>query len=148
MLALHPGERLVQASAFELPFADASFDLVFCSNLLHHLPDPAVAVNEMKRVSRQFVAIHEPNRNNPAMLALGIVKQEERQSLQFTRGYVRSLAARSGLDVLACETLGFITPNRMPAAIATRVGAWNMPNPFAAYTVLVARHDGSAQLTS
>jgi SAM-dependent methyltransferase len=140
MLALHPGARLVQASAFELPFEAGAFDIVFCSNLLHHVPDPVAVVGEMKRISRRYVVIHEPNRNNPAMLALGLVKPEERQSLRFTRGYVRSLARRNGLHVLACETLGFITPNRMPAAVANRLGTWNAPHPLAAYTILVAQH--------
>jgi SAM-dependent methyltransferase len=140
MLAMHPGSRLVQASAFELPFETGSFDVVFCSNLLHHVPDPVAVVGEMKRVSRRYVVIHEPNRNNPAMLALGLVKAEERQSLQFTPKYVRSLADHNGLHAIACESLGFITPNRMPAAIARQVGAWNAPHPLAAYTVLIAQH--------
>jgi ubiquinone/menaquinone biosynthesis C-methylase UbiE len=33
-----------------LPFADASFDLLICLDLLVHLPDPATAVREMYRV--------------------------------------------------------------------------------------------------
>ncbi len=143
MLALNPEERLSQASAFDLPFADDSYDLVFCSNLLHHVPEPAAVVREMRRVSRNYVVIHEPNRNNPAMLALGIVKLEERQSLQFTRAYVRTLAQQNDLHVLACETLGFVTPNRMPPPIAKPLGGWNQPHPLAAYTMLVAqRIDG------
>jgi hypothetical protein len=69
-----------------------------------------------------------------------IVAVEERQSLQFTRRYVYTLAQQNDLHVLACESLGFITPDRMPAAVAHRVGAWNTPNPLAAYTVLIAQH--------
>ncbi len=143
MLAMHPGSQLVQASACALPFATGAFDLVFCSNLLHHVPDAVAVVGEMKRVSRRYLVIHEPNRNNLLMLALGLVKREERQLLQFTPRYVRSLADHHGVHVVACESLGFITPNRMPAAIAHQVGAWNAPHPLAAYTVLVAQcHDG------
>lgn len=139
MLAMHPGEHPTQASACDLPFADGAFDLVFCSNLLNHLLDPLAAVREMRRVSRNYVAIHEPNRNNPTMLALGIAKREERKSLQFTQRYVCSLAEQNALHILACTTLGFITPNRMPRPIAMRVGSWNTPHPLAAYTVLVAQ---------
>lgn len=33
-----------------LPYADQSFDLIVCLDLLVHLPDPAVALNELARV--------------------------------------------------------------------------------------------------
>lgn len=144
MLAMHPGSQLAQASVFALPFDAASFDLVFCSNLLHHVANPIAAVAEMQRVSRRYVVLHEPNRYNPAMLALGVLKPEERQLLQFTRQYVRSLARHNRLHVLACEALGFITPNRMPAFVARQIGTWNRPHPLAAYIVLVAQQHGKA----
>jgi len=43
---------LQEGSAAELPFLDASFDLVFCRAALHHMPDPGGAVAEMARVCR------------------------------------------------------------------------------------------------
>jgi len=43
---------LQEGSAAELPFLDASFDLVFCRAALHHMPDPSGAVAEMARVCR------------------------------------------------------------------------------------------------
>ena len=36
--------------AEDLPFADAAFSSVLCSNSFHHYPDPAQAVREMTRV--------------------------------------------------------------------------------------------------
>ena len=36
----------------ELPFADASFDIVFAATTLSHVPDPARALGEMVRVTR------------------------------------------------------------------------------------------------
>lgn len=44
---------LQEGSAAELPFLDASFDLVFCRAALHHIPDPDGAVAEMARVCRR-----------------------------------------------------------------------------------------------
>jgi ubiquinone/menaquinone biosynthesis C-methylase UbiE len=35
-----------------LPFSDHAFDLVWCSFLLHHRPDPVAAVRELRRVTR------------------------------------------------------------------------------------------------
>ncbi len=141
MLKRNSNNNLLQGSAFALPFAARTFDLVFCSNLLHHIDDPAAVVGEMKRVSKEFVAIHEPNRNNPTMLALGLVKPEERQLLRFTRSYLHSLARQHGLHVLACASLGFVTPNRMPTVIARWLASSNRPHPLAAYTMLVARRN-------
>jgi ubiquinone/menaquinone biosynthesis C-methylase UbiE len=42
--------RLRQANAEELPFADASFDLVTSFGVLHHTPDTAKAIGEVYRV--------------------------------------------------------------------------------------------------
>lgn len=36
----HPRLHLAQASIYELPFAEESFDLVFCFGVLQHTPDP------------------------------------------------------------------------------------------------------------
>lgn len=35
-----------------LPFADESFDLIWCSEVIEHLQDPAASVNEFRRVLR------------------------------------------------------------------------------------------------
>lgn len=42
-----------QADAEDLPFADASFDLVYSWGVLHHTPDTARAVREAARVLRE-----------------------------------------------------------------------------------------------
>lgn len=53
--------RFHQGNATELPFPDASFDVVFCRYLLIHIDDPQRAVNEMMRVVRPggFVIAYE-----------------------------------------------------------------------------------------
>jgi SAM-dependent methyltransferase len=43
---------LQEGDAADLPFVDGSFDLVVCRSSLHHMPDPAVATEEMARVCR------------------------------------------------------------------------------------------------
>jgi len=49
--------------AERLPFPDDSFDLTTCQTVLIHLPDPAAAIAEMRRVTRPggLVAVAEPN---------------------------------------------------------------------------------------
>ena len=46
------GGRRVTADAAALPFHDAAFDGVVCSNLLEHVPSPASVVRELGRVTR------------------------------------------------------------------------------------------------
>lgn len=43
---------VIEADAHELPFEDASFDIVFSSHMLEHVLSPAICVSEMKRVVR------------------------------------------------------------------------------------------------
>jgi len=47
-----PFETIEQASALELPFADASFDIVFSHGVLHHIPEITNAQREIARVLR------------------------------------------------------------------------------------------------
>lgn len=44
--------RFVRGDAHALPFADESFDVVYCRYVLEHVPDPARALSEMRRVLR------------------------------------------------------------------------------------------------
>ncbi len=54
---------LVRGDACELPFGDQSFDLVVCLEVLEHLPEPARALRELRRVARGGCLLsvpHEP----------------------------------------------------------------------------------------
>ena len=51
--AYPPEMRIIQAAAESLPFEDASFDVIFCSNCIDHMSDPPQAVAEMHRVLRR-----------------------------------------------------------------------------------------------
>jgi ubiquinone/menaquinone biosynthesis C-methylase UbiE len=65
--------RTVCTEATELPFPDASFDLVFGHAVLHHLPDLGAAFAEFRRVLRPGGAIAfcgEPSRHGDRLAAL------------------------------------------------------------------------------
>jgi SAM-dependent methyltransferase len=47
----------VVSRAESLPFADGAFDVVACRTAAHHFADPAAAVREMARVSRDRVLL-------------------------------------------------------------------------------------------
>ncbi|GAA5971656.1 hypothetical protein JCM11641_000676 [Rhodosporidiobolus odoratus] len=50
------------ADALALPFADNSFDVVYCHQVLQHVPDPIGVLKEMRRVSKRLVAAREADR--------------------------------------------------------------------------------------
>lgn len=113
MLELNFYGRRIRADARDIPFSDNTFDLAVCSNLLHHVPDPLKVVKEMARVSR-YVALSEPNRNNPLMFLFGLAKSVERGTLRFSKGYLRRLVEQAGLKVMASKTMGMVLPNKTP----------------------------------
>jgi len=117
MLAMNPCGKLVCGDALDLPFADNSFDLVFCANLLHHLDEPRMAIREMTRVSRRWVALVEPNRDNPVLAVFLALVPRERRALQFSSAFMRNLLTEAGLVIEYQETYGFITTNRTPVAL-------------------------------
>lgn len=46
----HPGVRVDRASAEELPYDDATFDLVLCQLVVHFMTDPVAGLAELARV--------------------------------------------------------------------------------------------------
>ncbi|MGL6284798.1 MAG: class I SAM-dependent methyltransferase, partial [Microcoleaceae cyanobacterium] len=56
-------------NAMALDFPDNTFDIVYVANLLHHLPDPELAIKEMHRVLKPGgkACFWEPLRHNPVI---------------------------------------------------------------------------------
>jgi ubiquinone/menaquinone biosynthesis C-methylase UbiE len=55
--------------ANRLPFADASFDLVLCNSVLHHLANPASLLAEIGRVAKPHAAILVRDLRRPSRIA-------------------------------------------------------------------------------
>jgi SAM-dependent methyltransferase/uncharacterized protein YbaR (Trm112 family) len=70
---------LVVADAEALPFRDASIDLVYVHDGLHHLEQPARGLAEMARVARHAVSVSEPAAAivTAAAVRLGLAEDEE-----------------------------------------------------------------------
>lgn len=60
-LLSHADPPVVRGDALRLPFSEDTFDLVVCQALLINLPEPATAIREFRRVSRDLVAAIEPD---------------------------------------------------------------------------------------
>jgi 2-polyprenyl-3-methyl-5-hydroxy-6-metoxy-1,4-benzoquinol methylase len=58
---LFPRLNIRQASIYDLPYKDNSFDLVICTEVLEHLLEPEKAVKEMLRVTQKYLIVSVPN---------------------------------------------------------------------------------------
>jgi len=56
-LASRASFKVMQAVAQKLPFADKSFDVVICLTVMHLVPNPGRALDEIERVSKQWIVI-------------------------------------------------------------------------------------------
>ncbi len=141
MLEMNRQPWKLRGTVFALPFPDHSFDVVFESCLLHHVEDPFAALAELRRVSRRFVVLNEPNRNNPPMLAWSLVVPAERGGLRFTPDHLRRIAQRAGLHVLGQQTAGLVYQNKTPAFLLPLLRRFDRPIWFGAYSTLVGAID-------
>jgi SAM-dependent methyltransferase len=48
--SMHGNEEVVPFDGFSIPFPDASFDTLLCTEVLEHSPEPAALIKEMERV--------------------------------------------------------------------------------------------------
>jgi SAM-dependent methyltransferase len=55
-----PEAQWQAGSAYELPFSSDQFDLVFCSEVLEHLPSPQLVLDECARVAGDWLLISVP----------------------------------------------------------------------------------------
>ena len=138
MLAKNPIPQKLLMDAGHLSFEDFAFDVVFCHALLHHVDNPDQVLGEMRRVSRKYVVILEPNRNNPLMYLFSALVPEERKALAFSMGYLREKLERNRLKVVASFSHGMTVPNKTPALLLPLVKLLDFRQPWGMTNILIA----------
>ncbi len=101
--------EFLPASIYELPFADRSFELVVCCEVLEHLHDPAKGLAELARVAQRAVLLSTPW--EPVWRALNVARGKYWRDLGNTPGHVQHFSRR-GLLSLASRELEVITVRR------------------------------------
>jgi glycogen(starch) synthase len=121
-----PSVELVEADARELPFADASFDIVLALDLLPHLPDLESGIAELARVARAGGSVvfdttnavplwvlghpsyvgRRPKRLLLTLLAGGVLPEWRRLVRHHRQGEVRRAITATGLRLERLETFG------------------------------------------
>lgn len=84
----------------KMSFKDKTFDLVFCSQVLEHVPHPNKALTEINRIlkSKGHVVITVP--------LLGYIHNAPYDFYRYTRFGLETLAKDSGFKVIKLEELG------------------------------------------
>lgn len=113
-LKINPIERKVQASAYRLPFHSNSFDLVYGWDFLHHLEEPEKAMMEMARVTKRYLAIFEPNRNNPVQCIWGLVRKHEHGTLKFNKKKLLNFLENVNFKLNSCDYVGWVFAGVFP----------------------------------
>lgn len=90
----------VVGDAQKVPFADNSFDTVFCSQVLEHLPYPALAIEEFKRVLKPTgtLVITAPH--------ISWLHNEPHDYFRFTRYGLGTLINDAGFYTVAIKPAG------------------------------------------
>ncbi|HUP32844.1 MAG TPA: methyltransferase domain-containing protein [Gaiellaceae bacterium] len=89
--------EFVEGSAYELPFADGTFDLATALELLEHLERPTEALAELRRVARRWVLLSVPR--EPLWGVLNVAWGRHLGSLGDTPGHVQHWSRRSFVRV-------------------------------------------------
>ncbi len=130
MIELNPIKNKYIMDANDLKFEDNSFDIVFCHALLHHLENPNKAIKEMKRVSKKYVVMLEPNRNNPLIFLYVSIVKEERKALKFSLSYLKNTVKKNNLKIITSFSYGMVMPNKTPVFLLSLVKLFNFKQPL------------------
>ncbi len=103
----------VVADAEALPFGDATVDLVYVHDGLHHLETPAAGLHEMLRVSRRTLSINEPARAEATLLAarLGLAEHYEEAGNFIARidpAWLASTVDAAGFEIVTSERYAMV----------------------------------------
>lgn len=90
---LDPGIEFVQASIYDLPFADRSFDLVVCCEVLEHVEEPGRGVAELARVADRRVLVSTPW--DPVWRAMNMMRGRYLGALGNTPGHIQHFTRSS-----------------------------------------------------
>jgi len=138
LLAQNRHRLKVCGDAVNLPFADGSFDMVFEANLLHHVSDRQSVIAAMKRVTRRYVVLIEPNRLNPVMFAFSLVVPAERGGLNSSARTLKRLVEEGGMKCLSVMTTGMISQNNTPEFLLPFLKRFDKEISWGEYVVLIA----------
>lgn len=145
MIEMNPVKNKHIMNATNLRFRDNFFDVVFCCAFLHHVNDLNKIIQEMKRVSKKYIVILEPNRNNPLMFLFLSMVSEERKGLRFSLSFLKRLVKANGLKTISSFSYGLIVPNKTPEFLLPILRLFNFKFFFGITNVLICEKSNGSE---
>lgn len=114
----------VNASAFELPYRDGAFDVVFSARLAHHLPQHTERdryIHEIARVSRRYVVMtffDQHSVKNTLRRLRGLYNRKRPKTTMAARE-LRAVAASAGMELLYSQPLSRLFSGQRYAVLRT-----------------------------
>lgn len=107
---IDPIIEFAEASAYELPYEDGSFDLVVCCEVMEHLERPQEALAEVARVARNFVLMSTPW--EPVWRAMNMARGKYLRDLGNTPGHIQHFGRRDLVELARTriEVVTVMTP--------------------------------------
>jgi SAM-dependent methyltransferase len=99
--ARNPGLPALEADLIALPFPDHAFELVVCTEVLEHLPDPGKALRELGRVCAGHLLLTVPH--EPFFRAGNLARGRYVSRLGSTPGHRSTWGRRGLLRAVAAE---------------------------------------------
>jgi SAM-dependent methyltransferase len=123
---LLPGNAMLQADLTRLQFGDDSFDVIFCSHVLEHIPDDRKAMAELRRVLHPsgWAILQVPMRGQVTQEDPSVTSNEERTRLFGQHDHVRYYGAdfKGRLESVGFHVQADAFHSRLPQATARRMG--------------------------
>ena len=88
-----PGPAYLHADAQRLPFANSTFDLVVCVEVLEHLPDPRAGLRELARVGSRHLLLSVPR--EPIFRTCNLVAARHVRFLGNTPGHLNHWSTKA-----------------------------------------------------
>jgi ubiquinone/menaquinone biosynthesis C-methylase UbiE len=95
----HTGPRFLHADAQALPFADDRFEVVVAAEVLEHLPDPAIGLQELARVGRAHLVLSVPQ--EPVFRCCNLLAGRYLRELGNTPGHLNHWSRRGFVRFVA-----------------------------------------------
>ena len=138
LLDRNPIDKTQVMDVRDLRFDDNTFDVVFAHDMLHHVPELDTAVLEMKRVSKKYVVVAEPNILNIGNAILSVAVPAERTAHRFTAWGLEDVLARNGLRILRLRTYGVFVPFLTPKMMVPLAKVFSFSQPLGLEHLIIA----------
>lgn len=120
-LAAHANVVVVKSDLRRAPFADESFDFIFCLGVLHHLEDPEAGFRELVRMLAPtglllLYVYSRPQRHGARFLGLAAASWLRRITPKLPRPLLRTLS----LPIAGLLYVAFVLPGRVGSGMGIR----------------------------